>query len=78
MFKEEFEYFINNQTELVEKYNGKILVIKGRKILGVYNTPIEVLNESIKDNEMGSFMIQPCSPGPEAYTVTISTLGLLA
>jgi len=78
MFQEEFEFFKRNQAELVEKYVGKFLVIKGATVLGVYNTPLEALSESIKENEIGSFMIQPCKPGPEAYTVTISTSGLFA
>jgi hypothetical protein len=76
MFQEEFEYFRLNQAELVEKYKGKILVLKGKSILGAYDSTLEALYESVKENEIGSFMIQPCQPGPEAYTVTISTLGL--
>ena len=77
MFKEEFEYFKDNQADLVEKYKGKILVIKGRDILGAYNNPLEALTESIKNYELGTFMIQPCQPGPDAYTVTVSSLGVI-
>lgn len=71
MFKEELEYFKEHQAELVEKFDGKFLVIKGSKVLGAYDTTIDALNEGIKKNEFGTFMIQPCEAGPGAYTVMI-------
>jgi len=73
MFQEELEFFKENQINLVNQYGGKILVIKGKKLMGVYNNTIEAFNEAIKKYKPGSFMIQPCEPGPEAYTVTISS-----
>lgn len=74
MFEEELEFFKENQTELVEKFDGKFLVIKGNEVLGAYETPIDALNEGIKKAELGSFMIQPCEPGPGAYTVMIGAI----
>ena len=76
MFNEELEFFIANQNDLVNKYKGKILVIKGKKIVGVYSTHIEAYLSVQKTNELGSVMIQECSPGPDAYTVTIATANL--
>jgi len=73
MFQEELEFFKANQVNLVNQYRGKILVIKGKKVIGAYNNTIEAFNEATKKYKMGSFMIQPCEPGPEAYTVTISS-----
>jgi hypothetical protein len=72
MFKDELEFFVAHQDELVEKYEGKILVIKGGELLGVYNDPLQAYIETQKQYELGTFMIQPCQSGPEAYTVTIS------
>jgi hypothetical protein len=73
MFQQEFNYFKDNQKRLVEKYRGKILVLIGAEIVGVYNSNIEALNEATKRYKLGTFMIQPCEPGPEAYTITISS-----
>lgn len=73
MFTEELEYFKQNQDGLVTKYKGKILVIKGSSIFGAYQTVIEALREASAKFDKGSFMLQPCEPGPEAYTVTISS-----
>jgi hypothetical protein len=73
MFKTELDYFKANQDELVKKYLGKVLVIKGNSIIGVYGNALEAYLEAQKKNKLGTFMIQPCRPGPSAYTVTISS-----
>jgi len=78
MLEKELDFFIQNQKELVKKYNGKVLAIKEHEIIGIYNTPLEAYTEVQKDHELGTFAIQPCRPGPEAYTITISTQGLFA
>ena len=76
MFEKELDFFIENQKELVKKYNGKVLAIKEQEIIGIYNTPLEAYIEAQKEHELGTFAIQPCRPGPEAYTITMSTQGL--
>lgn len=77
MFQQELAFFKANQNELLKQYIGKILVIKGSSVLGVYENTIEAYNNAIKDNEPGTFMIQPCEPGPEAYTITLYSLGII-
>jgi hypothetical protein len=77
MFDEELSYFQKNQDDLVKKYNGKTLVIKNSSVLGAYDTPLIAYKETVKVHKPGSFMLQPCKPGPDAYTVTISTLGIM-
>lgn len=78
MFDKELSFFKENQSELVKKYGGKILVIKESEIVGVYETTIDAYVNALKSYTLGSFMIQPCTPGPEAYTVTISTSELIS
>jgi len=73
MFKEELEFFIANQSDLVSKYHGKVLVIKGQTIIGVYQDALDAYLQAQKEHEIGTFMIQPCEPGPYAYTVTLSS-----
>ncbi len=73
MFAEELDFFKANQENLVKKYRGKVLVIKGQELLGVYPNCIAAYVEAQKEHELGSFMIQPCEPGAEAYTATISS-----
>jgi hypothetical protein len=72
VFEAELRFFITNQNDLVEKHNGKVLVIRGDELVGVYDSTLEAYLEAQKQYEPGTFMIQPCAPGPEAYTVTIN------
>ena len=74
MFDKELGYFVAHQDELVAKHRGKILVICGEKVVGVYQSPLAAYDGAQKQYPVGTFMIQPCEPGPEAYTVTISSM----
>jgi len=71
MFTEELNFFIANQDRLVNEHRWKVLAIRGNEIIGVYGTPLEAYLESQKRFPVGTFMIQPCEPGPEAYTVSL-------
>ena len=64
----EFDYYLAHQDELVEKYNGRVIVIKDGKVLGDYESQIEAVMETKRTHEMGTFLVQAVSPGPEAYT----------
>jgi hypothetical protein len=66
--KEEFEYYINNQDELVKKYNGKIIVIKNKSVIGTYDSEKEAIEKTLINNEMGTFIVQKCEPGTESYS----------
>jgi hypothetical protein len=72
MFKEELDFFIRNQEELVKQYAGKALVIKGSEVSAVHETPLEAYIQVQRDQQLGKVMIQVCLPGPDAYTVTIN------
>lgn len=69
----EFQYYIDNQEELVKKYNGKYLVIKDNAIIGAYDNQTDAYMEGEKKCGLGNFLIQLCSPGKEAYTITFYT-----
>lgn len=73
MLKDEFEYYLKNQDELVEKYNGKVLVIKNHEVIDACNTVMEAYTNTIKNHEPGTFLIQRCSPGTDDYTFTCYT-----
>jgi hypothetical protein len=71
--EKEFEYYLASQDELVEKYNGKYIVIKNQKVIGAYNEEIEALENTSKKHELGTFLIQKCEPGDGSYTQTYNT-----
>jgi hypothetical protein len=66
----EFDYYLQHQKELVKKYNGKIIVIKNCKVIGVYDSEKDAFLETSKNHKAGTFLIQKCIPGTEGYTQT--------
>ncbi|OAV74361.1 hypothetical protein Barb7_02153 [Bacteroidales bacterium Barb7] len=46
------------------------MVIVGNEVVGAYNDAMDALVESRKKYEPGTFLIQLCTPGEEAYTMT--------
>jgi hypothetical protein len=68
MLDKEFKYYLDHQEELVKKYNGKYIVIKGEEIIGVYDTEDTAYFETQKTQELGSFLIQFCDEGKDSYT----------
>ena len=74
MFETELAFFIAHQDQLVAEHPGKILVLRGESVEGVYGTALEAYLDAKAKFQLGTFMIQPCSPGPGAYTVSISSI----
>ena len=68
--EKEFQYYIDHQGELVEKYRGKVIVIKNKRVIGVYDSDIEAIEKTSEKHEMGTFLVQKCEPGPNSYTQT--------
>ncbi|GAH03764.1 hypothetical protein KAV79_04635 [Candidatus Aerophobetes bacterium] len=68
--EKEFKYYLENQDKLVEKYNGKVLVIKNCNVIGVYDTELEAVNETSKKEELGTFLVQKCEAGTDSYSQT--------
>lgn len=78
MLEKEFQYYINHQDELVLKYNGKVLVIIGEEVVGIYSTFEAALHESQKKYKLGTFFIHECGPGEDNYTQTFHTRAIFA
>ncbi|MDR2840908.1 MAG: hypothetical protein LBV75_06550 [Paludibacter sp.] len=68
MLEKEFEYYLKNQDALVKNYNNKFIVIVGESVVGAYETYADAYFSSIKTLELGTFLIQKCTEGEEAYT----------
>jgi hypothetical protein len=68
--EKEFDYYLQHQQELVRKYNGKIIVIKGQTVIGVFDSELEAVQKTSETHELGTFLVQKCEPGKESYTQT--------
>jgi fibrillarin-like rRNA methylase len=56
----DFEYFLQNMERFFVEYGHKFIVIKNQSILGVYEDFDEALENTLKTEEVGSFLIQEC------------------
>jgi len=70
VLEKEFQYYLDNQADLVKEHKGKYLVIKDQKVIGVYDTQAEAYAETQKEHEVGTFLIQLCDLGKDSYTQT--------
>lgn len=61
MNRENYNYFEAHIDELCEKYSGKHVVIKDSKVIGVYDSFDRAYTETIKEEVLGTFLIQLCS-----------------
>lgn len=77
MFDQEFQFFIANQQRLVQQFRGKTLAIKGEEVVGVFDNTVEAYIQLEKDNELGKVMLQNCLAGKDAYTVSITSIGVV-
>lgn len=70
MLKQEFQYYLDHQEDLVKKHLNKFLVIKDQKIVGVYDAKQKAYDDATSKYELGTFLIQHCLPGTLSHTQT--------
>lgn len=71
--EKEFKYYLENQESLLMLYDGKYVVIVGEEVVAAYDSIQEAYYESIKKYEPGTFLIQKCTEGKEAYTQSFTS-----
>lgn len=54
----EFEYYQKNKPDFLSKYEGKYIVIKGEKVLGVYDDRVKAVDETLEEHELGTFLVK--------------------
>jgi hypothetical protein len=68
--EQEFQYYLDHQDELVAKYEGKVIVIKGGAVLGAYDDELSAVEDTAKNHEIGTFLVQHVSRGDRDYAQT--------
>ena len=66
----EFEFYLSHQNELVEKYDGKYIVIKDGAVIGDYDDELTAVTVTQKLHELGTFLVQKVSEGDAEYSQT--------
>ena len=78
MLEKEFKYFVDNQSDLFKQFPDRYIVIKGQKIIGVYDSKIDAYFETQEEHELGSFLIQYCSLDQETFTQNFTPNSMIA
>ena len=73
MLEKEYHYFKTHQQELVEKYPGRYVVIVDEDVIGDYETYADAYEKTIDEHDLGTFLIQACAPGTNAYPTYINS-----
>lgn len=68
--QKEFDFYLAHQDDLVEKYNGRFLVIKDDQVQGDFDAQMDAYTWATERFALGTFLIQRVSPGDEAYSQT--------
>jgi hypothetical protein len=73
MLIQNFYYYLSNQDNLLQKYNGQYLVIADKKVIYASSDGDEAFNKGMELAGKGHFILQLCTPGEEAYTARCFT-----
>ena len=60
MQDQDYDYFLQNMENLYKTYGRKFIAIKDRHILGVYEAFNDALENTLKTEKAGTFLIQEC------------------
>jgi hypothetical protein len=66
----EWDYYMNNRDEIVQKYRDKYVVISGDKVVAAYNDRKQAYNETVKSFPLGSFMIHHATEPEEVVQLS--------
>ena len=65
MQEQDFDYFLQNMESLYQAHGHKFVAVKNQTILGAYGTFDDALEDTLKTEELGTFLIQECLENKE-------------
>ena len=69
MLDVEREYFDQNREDLLRKFPGKFVVVKGQRVLGAFGSIQDALGEGAKEFGMTSFLVRRTDQVPEDVSI---------
>jgi len=73
--EKEQAFYEVNKAELRSKYAGKRVVIAAGKVLGIYDSDREAIQETSKTMPRGSFMVKYIPVDPQKEVLRLSPIG---
>ena len=65
--KADFNWFKEHRNDLYQQYGNCIIVISNKNVLGTYDIKYEAVTETVKNQEMGTFIVQKLSDSDQCY-----------
>ncbi len=54
---QEYRYYLDHLPEMVERYEGKVVVIKDRQVIGTFDRELPAIAETKKHHIPGTFLV---------------------
>ena len=54
----EYKFYLDHKADLLKQYGGKVIVLQGGQVIGVYESVTEAALETVKHHPLGSFLVQ--------------------
>lgn len=73
--KEEIQTYFEKKEELIKENNNKFVLIKGKKIISIFDSDIDALKEGYKLFKKGAFLVKRIVPTEPPLNFTTNMLG---
>lgn len=77
MLDEERQFYAENLASWLSQYPGKFVLVKGRELIGVFDTTEEPLAEGARRFGLEPFLIRRVQELQEEVSIPALTLGIL-
>lgn len=75
--KAEYEFYVTHKADLVKKYSGKFIIIKGEEVIAPFDTDADAYKAGLLKFGVVPFFILKVAPEEEKGTIPVLQLGLL-
>ena len=78
MQESDYNWFLENYSDLFKEYGKTYLAIKSKKVIGAYSSYAEGVRKTMQKEKIGTFIIQKCNGNESAYTNYISSINFMS
>jgi len=71
--EKEYEFYKEIRWELARDHDGKLVAIKGRQVLGIFDDYRHAANALYTEHDYGTVLIQTISNDPDANIIYLPT-----
>ncbi len=76
MLEEERKYYGENRTEWLQRFGGRIVLVRGRELIGVFNTDDEAIAEGARRFGLTPFLVRIVELSEPEVMIPALTLGI--